>query len=107
MTPWTATLDASSSHEQFAYWGRLRSLGRGYYLRTCVLFWCSVAIGVGGFLDLMYHFIVYGAWRIGLIWLGITLFAAIISAVVYSRRWALGEQQFKDNAQRSVSTKVF
>jgi len=99
MTPWDATVKISSPPLHVAYWANLRELGRSYYLHTCVLFWSSFALGIGCFIDLVYHFARFGSWRIGTLWAGITVFAVFVAFSVYSRRWASNEKCFHIYAQ--------
>lgn len=101
MSPWHIKLHTSSSPEDFAYWESLRTLGRGYYVRTCTLFWASAAIGAGCFADLVYHFARFGLWHIGTLWSCIALAALCASVIAYSRRWRLNEQFF--NARRDTT----
>ena len=102
MSPWEAKVNDASSPEQIAYWASLRTLGRSYYLRASVLFWASFAVGLGCFLDLLYHFARFGVWRIGTVWIGITVLAILITVAIYSKRWDVNERRFKIYAQQGA-----
>ena len=102
MSPWHIKLHTSSPPEDFAYWESLRRLGRGYYVRTCTLFWASIAIGAGCFADLVYHFARSGRWHIGWLWACVALIAFGASVIIYARRWRLNEQAF--STERRIET---
>jgi hypothetical protein len=95
MYPWEIALSASSPNDHLDYWGRLRSLGRPYYIRTCSLLWSSAALGAALFADLVYHFARYGVWGFGAAWAWLFVLSVLASLAVFSRRWFINERFYQ------------
>jgi hypothetical protein len=87
-------LASMPSEQDLAAWNEVRSLGRGWYVRTGVLMWSSAALGVGGFLDLLCHYVRHGAWGLSGLWIAFGLVAGIASFIVFRSAWEKNERTY-------------
>ncbi|TWI43930.1 hypothetical protein IQ22_04754 [Pseudomonas duriflava] len=56
--------------------------------------WSGAATSAGMFVGLLYHFAIFGQWRIGLIWPVFLLLSAFLSFILYRRAWLSNERIF-------------
>ena len=94
---WPFRLRSDSPDQQFTSWEHLRSgLGKGYYIRTGTLIWCSVVMGVYPLLDLMYNMATHDKPYIDRSWFVVLVCSTTAGFLVYRRSWLNNERVFLD-----------